>query len=101
MDTKLLELLDFMDLRLNNKILHLDLFYPRAEQDPPNLQCDSVEIGLCEVRAADSILVRYDFERDGWSILQASTFEWEAEDTVCDPDWQEVAFIQAWRRKKG
>jgi gentisate 1,2-dioxygenase len=39
-------------------------------------------------------------KRDGWAILQASTFEWSADDEVCDPDWQEVAFVQAWGREK-
>jgi gentisate 1,2-dioxygenase len=53
-----------------------------------------------DVRAADSIRISYDHERDGWKIEQASTFEWEANDTVCDPDWQEVAFVQAWGRER-
>lgn len=70
--------------------LTVDLAYPN--QNPVN----QVEVGLIDVRAADSILIRYDFERNGWSILQATTFEWDAEDTVCDPDWQEVAFVPAW-----
>ena len=37
---------------------------------------------------------------DGWKIEQASTFSWSADEKVCDPDWQEVAFIQAWGREK-
>lgn len=73
----------------------LDLWYPRVEGNP-----QFVELGLIDVRAADSIRISYDFERDGWKIEQASTFEWEADDKVCDPDWQEVAFVQAWGREK-
>jgi hypothetical protein len=72
----------------------LDLWYPRTEGHPTH-----VEVGLVDVRAADSIRISYDFERDGWKIEQASTFEWAADDKVCDPDWQEVAFIQAWGRQ--
>lgn len=70
----------------------IDLWYPRA--DPNNAQ--AVEIGLMDVRAADSIRVSYDFDRDGWVIQQASVFEWDADDDVRDPCWKEVAFIQAW-----
>jgi gentisate 1,2-dioxygenase len=70
-----------------------DLWYPGPEN------CTQVEVGLVHVRAADSILIRYDFNRDGYQILQASKFSWEAGDPVCDPDWQEVAFVQAWARQ--
>jgi hypothetical protein len=73
----------------------IDLWYPRVEGNPA-----FAEIGLMDVRAADSIRVSYDFERDGWKIEQASTFEWESDDKACDPDWQEVAFIQAWGRQR-
>jgi hypothetical protein len=52
------------------------------------------------VRAADDIRIHYDFERDGYVIEQASTFTWSIDDEECDPDWQEVAFIQAWAREK-
>jgi len=61
---------------------------------------NAVEVELVDVRAADSILISYDKERDGWSIKQASTFKWDANDEVQDPDWQEVAFVKAWARKK-
>jgi len=75
--------------------LAVDLLYPRAEGHPRY-----VEVGIEEVRAADSIRISYDFNRDGYVIEQASTFEWDGDDPVCDPDWQEVAFIQAWGREK-
>ena len=71
------------------------LWYPRQEGN-----AKAVEIDLCCVRAADSILVEYDFERDGWVIKQASRFEFDASDTVCDPGWKEVAFVQAWAPDK-
>lgn len=73
--------------------LHIDLWYPR------NSSIKSFVIGLVDVRSADSIRVSYDFERDGWKIEQASRFEWEEDDEVCDLDWQEVAFIESWSRK--
>ena len=73
----------------------LELHYPRGEGS-----IKTIEIGLMDVRGADSIRVSYDFERDGWKIEQVSVFEWEPGDTVCDPCWQEVAFIQAWALEK-
>ena len=74
--------------------LTVELMYPRSNE------VNKVLIGLCDVRASDGILVEYDFDRDGWSIKQASTFSWDANDGVCDPDYQEVAFIQSWARAK-
>jgi hypothetical protein len=71
------------------------LAYPRV-----NGSAKSIEVALTDVRAADSIRVTYDFERDGWSILQASVFEWDCTDEVMDADWQEVAFVQAWGRQR-
>lgn len=76
-------------------VLCVDLWYPRNEGMP-----DSIQVGLVDVRAADDLLVRYDFERDGWVVLQASRFSWSDDDTECDPDWQEVAFLKAWGREK-
>ena len=55
-----------------------------------------LEISLFHTRAADSIRIQYDSERDGWIIEQASVFKWKADDKICDPKWKEVAFIQAW-----
>ena len=33
----------------------------------------------------------YDYNRDGWVIEQASTFQWADDDKVLDHDWREVA----------
>lgn len=74
--------------------VRVDLIYPR------NNPAKAVIVGLEDVRAADEILIRYDFNRDGWAIFQASKFSWDCDDKICDPDWQEVAFIQAWAREK-
>lgn len=77
-------------------VLMIDLCYPRQGDDRPT----TIEVGLSEVRAADSVQISYDFSRDGWSIKQASTFGWDYDDTKMDADWREVAFVQAWARKK-
>ena len=83
-------------IRLHERTLRADLWYPRNE----GAAIDEVIVGLMDVRAADDIRITYDFERDGWVIWQASRFAWNIDDPVCDPDWQEVAFVQAWARKE-
>lgn len=71
-----------------------EFFYPRLGG-----HLKTLEVGLCDVRAADSIRISYDFERDGYKIEQASKFSWDADDEKCDPDWQEVFFVKAWARQ--
>lgn len=52
-----------------------------------------------DVRAADNIRIHYDFNRDGYVIEQSSVFQWDLDDDIRDPDWQEVSFIQSWGRE--
>lgn len=82
-------------LEVDSDTQEIALWYPRLEEN-----VKYIEVTLSDVRAADGIRVHYDFDRDGWVIEQASTFSWDADDEKCDPDWQEVAFIQAWAREK-
>lgn len=84
----------FATKQRGEKLFEVELMYP--DRDTPH----TVEVGLCDVRAADSIRIFYDFQRDGWVIQQAAIFEWTIEDPVCDSDWQEVAFVQAWARER-
>ena len=79
----------------SGEVVEVEMLYPRSDGHPK-----IVEVGIECVRAADSIRVTYDFDRDGYAILQASTFEWDADDLTCDADWQEVAFVQAWGRQR-
>jgi hypothetical protein len=84
-------------ITVSEQVANVELFYPRNEGN-----IHTIEVGLSDVRAADSIQISYDFDRDGWSIKQASRFEWicdENDDGNRDPDWQEVAFVQAWARE--
>ena len=81
--------------RIHNGTCNIDLWYP----DTSDATVCRFEIGLMDVRAADNIRVSYDKGRDGWKIEQASVFKWDINDDVCDPDWQEVAFVQAWARE--
>lgn len=78
------------------KTRKVELSYPRNEGND-----EALEVELMDVRAADSLRIEYDFERDGWSIQQASRFSWESNDEFEEigEDWKEVAFVQAWQRK--
>lgn len=87
---------DITDVSVNGDTAHVDIWYPQSDDGRPKF----LTVGLMDVRAADSIRISYDFDRDGWKVEQASIFEWEADDPVCDPDWQEVAFIAAWGREQ-
>ena len=75
--------------------IYVEMEYPRLEDS----KAKCIVVGLSDVRAADDIMIEYDFERDGYVIKQASRFVWDADDKVCDQDWQEVAFVQAWARE--
>ncbi len=85
-----------VDIDCREGQLSVDLCYPRIDDGRPSV----VEVGLSDVRAADSIQISYDFSRDGWSIKQASTFEWDGNDPDMNEDWAEVSFIPAWGREK-
>ena len=74
------------------RAIHATLEYPRIEGN-----ADHVIVSLSDVRAADDLRIEYDFDRDGWSIQQASRFEWALDEPV-DEGWQEVAFVEAWAR---
>lgn len=55
------------------------LWYPRSKST-----ADGITVELYDVRAADDLIVKYDFDRDGYSIARANF-----------PD-KEVSFISAW-----
>lgn len=81
----------------------VELWYPRNESDPPAdcnvLQCGEVHVALMDVRAANDITIRYDFERDGYVILMDEHTP-EDQEPVRDEKGRlkqkEVAFVPAW-----
>lgn len=66
-----------------------------VELGDPSLTNDKpcVVVASEDVRTADNLEIRYDFERDGWSIRQRLVT------AVKGDDWPEVAFITAWGRE--
>lgn len=75
--------------------IKVELEYPGVEGNP-----DTVRIGLMDVRAADDLFIQYDFERDGWVILQESMTLGEAGEILEDRGLVEVGFAQAWQNTK-
>lgn len=76
------------------EVKRVELWYPRLPG-----HADTLEIGLVDVRAADEIYVRYDFERDGWVVLQhvhQEMLTWGDEIRQVTRIPQEVAFVPAW-----
>lgn len=59
--------------------------YDRSKQS-------TITLSLSHTRAADDIRIKYDSERDGWVIEQATSLD----DLELVPDWKEVAFVKAW-----
>lgn len=74
--------------------LHVEVTYPQVTKGGVT----KVVVDQESVRSTDGVRLSYDYERDGWIIEQQSRFAWRADDMECDPDWQEVAFIQSWAR---
>ncbi len=87
-----------MKLEIEGKLLsnfptttaRIDLWYPT---NPDSVT--ALEIGLQHVRAANSIRIHYDFDRDGWSVMQTETIA-EHETWMETGEFVEVAFIPAW-----
>ena len=64
------------ELNSDREVPMFEFFYPRVKGN-----VSSLDVGLCDVRAADNIRITYDFDRDGYVISR---------------DGKEKAFIQAW-----
>lgn len=73
----------------------VDLWYPRNEDSP----IKRIRITLMDVRAANNLVIDYDFDRDGWRIQMPTVHQWTAEQVAAGEDddrLQEVAFVPAW-----
>ncbi len=55
-----------------------------------------IEVNQESVRASDGIRITYDYDRDGWSIMQPTRLSWSCDDEVCDEGWTETAFVESW-----
>lgn len=75
----------------DGQMVMCDLLYPRSEG-----HANSLQIGMECVRATDGFRTHYDFERDGWVILQQEAVHDANGTHVAEGDWREVCFLQSW-----
>lgn len=80
----------------NARILHgntidIELAWPSKEEP------QYIEVGLNHVRAADTVRISYDLDRDGY-VIEQNTRPGIAGHPEC---WKEVAFVQAWALDSG
>lgn len=76
----------------------VELWYPRGGSTQ---KINQIQVGLCDVRAADDIRISYDFDRDGWVVKQQLFWDRPDYGPVDDVDhWYEVAFIPAWGQQR-
>ncbi len=73
--------------------LHITLSYPRIEGNT-----NTIRLELGDVRAADDLIITFDFERNGWRIGMDTTRQTTFGMDTIDQD-QEVAFIPAWNER--
>lgn len=69
----------------------IDLWYPSAFDEIPK----EIRVGLAHVRAANDLLISYDFDRDGWVIKMTPTSDDSGMLEEIGPA-EEIVFIDAW-----
>ena len=67
----------------------VDLWYPRIADGRTPDEATSVRVRLMDARAADDLVIDYDFDRDGYRIRMADVAEHEEDDSPL----VEVAFV--------
>jgi hypothetical protein len=55
-----------------------------------------VRVNLDDVRAANTLVIHYDLDRDGWVIESPTKMAWAPDDTEQDEGLEEVAFVPAY-----
>lgn len=70
----------------------VEFIYPRQRD------LKYIEVGLEDVRAADSIRIHYDFDRDGYVIEQSYINEIQMPTYIdaTQRTWEEVGFFESW-----
>lgn len=75
------------------RTMNVDLSYPRNSNN-----INELIVNLSDVRASDGIKIHYDFERDGWVIMQSYIIEKDMGSYIdaATETWEEVGFFQSW-----
>lgn len=77
----------------DNQTMRIEFAYPRLKGN-----INEIELGLGDVRASDGIKIYYDFERDGYVIMQPYIVEKDMGDYIdaATETWEEVGFFKSW-----
>ena len=71
--------------------IKVDLEYPRMEDKK-----DFVLLQLLDVRAANALIISYDFDRDGW-VIASNLYDPDIDAWIDQPDIpREVSFVPSW-----
>ena len=71
--------------------IRVDLEYPRMEDKK-----DFVLLQLMDVRAANALIISYDFDRDGW-VIASNLYDPDIDAWIDQPDIpREVSFVPSW-----
>jgi hypothetical protein len=70
---------------------HVDLYRVDGPRTPRYVRVD-----LMDVRAANTLVIHYDLERDGWAIESPTKMGWEDGEDLYDERLEEVAFVPAY-----
>jgi hypothetical protein len=54
---------------------------------------------LEDIRAANDLIIHYDFERDGWVIESPTKFVWTVDEDSFNEELEEVGFIPAYSER--
>lgn len=79
--------------RLRGTSLEVNMWYPGVK-GPGTIS--EVRVGIVDTRAADDIVVRYDFDRDGYVVLQERSVEDGYGGIDGTGEMVERAFVPAW-----
>lgn len=82
-----------LEVGRHEDVLHVDLCYPGV-----NGNASAIELNLQHVRANDGLRLDFDFDRNGWRILQPVGTHWHDGDE--EDGWQEVFFANGYALKK-
>ena len=81
---------DWKRITERDEQLTVELWYPRVRK------AQSVRVSLFDVRAADDIVISFDFARNGWVIRMDSTHDDDSGIIKIVEEGVEVAFVPAW-----
>lgn len=90
----------FKDYKINAEMwsddietMHIEFSYPRVDGN-----IKEIKLGLSDVRASDGIKIHYDFERDGYVIMQPYVIKKDMGHYIdaATETWEEVGFFQSW-----